>query len=146
MRSLWATCIILSVSMLGCSCRPPGFEIGGGGSVHIPPDRILQGQHTPLHLELSVWGEGSGTMSKRWKEVKCHYRAAGTEAYVTLNMTAQSEDKKKILFTCTIPPQDAVGSTVEYYFDMLFDGHYNKREGGQIRIEPSPNKAPEATR
>ncbi len=127
------------------SCRPPGLEIGGGGSTHIPPERISLGEPTTLKLELSVWGEGSGAMSKRWKDVRCHYRIVGAETYASLDMVIHEAKKDTIVFACTVPPQQNPGSTLEYYFDMMFDGHYNKREGGLVKIEPPANNSMQAT-
>jgi hypothetical protein len=119
--------------LLICSCRPPGFEIGGGGSVHHPPEKIIVNQPTKLAIELVVWGEGSGKMSERWKDVKCHYRV-GPNDWAAIDMTVESEQKEKITFVCTIPPQQKAGVKLEYYFDMLFDGHYNKESSHFVPI------------
>jgi hypothetical protein len=134
-------CILFLLVATLTSCRPSGFEIGGGGSTHIPPGRLVQCEPTTLELELSVWGEGSGAMSKRWKAVRCHYRITGEAQYTAIDMTIEEETKNKILFACTIPPQPNAGSTLEYYFDMMLDGHYNKRDGGTIDIQPSTNNS-----
>ena len=132
--------LFLFVTMTA-SCRPPGFEIGGGGSTHNPPANIIQGEPTTLTLELYIWGEGSGKMSKRWKDVKCHYRIEGTGTYTILDMAIYEEKNDTIAFTCTIPPQQSDGLKLEYYFDMVFDGHYNRREGGSVKIDLPANQS-----
>ena len=120
-------------------CRPPGFEIGGGGSVHIPPEKILIGKPTTLELELSVWGEGSGEISDRFADVKCNYQIEGDANLITIPMTVKNKQKTKVIFVCTIPPTKKQGYRLKYYFDWLFDGHYNKREESSIPIVAESN-------
>lgn len=133
-------CLSCLMVVMGASCLSlTGFEIGGGGSRHWQPERIIPGQPTVLELELTVWGDGSGKMSKRWKQVKCHYRLVGTKQWTTISMTPKIEEEERIVFTCTLPPQDQVGGAVEYYFDKMFDGYYNKdKDVRRVPISPQP--------
>jgi hypothetical protein len=102
--------------------------VGGGGSVHTPPGSIAFSQLTPLRLELSVWGAGSGRMSKRYTEIRCHYKAEKGTAFVTLEGKVESEAKGRMFVVFDLPAFDTPdGTYVEYYFDMKLDGHYNKR-------------------
>ena len=130
-----AVVILFALTVMLKSWRPSGFEIGGGGSTHHPPDRFVAGEPTKLELELSVWGEGSGRMSERWTQVMCHYRIADDASYTAVPLKPRTEMRNRIFFTCTIPPQSAAGSTIEYYFTMVFDGHASKREGARKLIE-----------
>jgi hypothetical protein len=129
-----AACMICLIATI-VACRPPGFEIGGGGTVHIPPDQIRLHQTTMLELELRVWGEGTGKMTKRFTDVNCYYRIAGTNDYTKIAMTVKQEDAKKVVFTCVIPPQNERGKKIEYYFGMRFDGTYSRREGGCVPVK-----------
>ena len=133
MRIITASTICLGAMMCG-ACLPPYFGIGGGSSNHSPPDRAVEGEPLTLELELRVWGDGSGAMSKRWSAVNCVYRTAVSE-YTTIPMTSTIEEEKRIVFACTIPPQDMDAEFIEYRFEMVFDGRYGPREGGRIDIE-----------
>jgi hypothetical protein len=129
--------ILMFISVL-ISCRPPGFEIGGGGSIHHPPASIKEGVSTKITLELSVWGEGgSRNISDRYKDVNFNYRIVGDEMYTTISMKPLLVEKKRIIYVCELPPLKSkyrIDTFVEYYFDEMFDGHYNKREEKPIKI------------
>lgn len=117
------------------ACRPAGLEIGGGGSNHQPPAQVIYGSPTELQLELSVWGEGAGSMSQRWKDARCHYRSDTEEQFHTVSMRIEREEPKRVSFTCQIPAIiDPRATSVSYYFDLLFDGHYTKREEKPLPI------------
>jgi hypothetical protein len=129
---------MLNFVLISCTCTPPGFEIGGGGSIHNPPASIKEGVPTKMTLELSVSGEGGDrNISDRYKEVKFNYRIAGDEIYTTISMKPILLERKRIIYECDLPPlklKSKVNAFVEYYFDMMFDGHYNKREEKPIKI------------
>jgi len=136
MRSFFYTSSIFLVLICVVSaCRPPGFEIGGGGSTHTPPKELIYGKDTDIKLELSVWGEGSGKMRDRWKDVTFHYKTNLDFQFRSIPMHPDKEEHKRIYFSCKLPPiKDVNAQSVTYYFDMLFDGHYNKHEEGPIPL------------
>jgi hypothetical protein len=126
---------LVSAMFLISGCRPPGFEIGGGGSTHIPPSVITYGKATDIKLELSVWGEGSGKMSERWKAVRLHYKTDRDTQLYSIPMHLDKEEAKRIYFSCRIPPiLDPNAQSITYYFDMIFDGQYNKQDEGPVPI------------
>jgi hypothetical protein len=109
---------------------------GGGGSVHIPPKSIRVGQPTTLTMELTSWGAGSGKLSKRYTEIQCHFRIAGTEDYSVVRMTPIAETSERLTVQCSIPPMTAKpGDKLEYYIDHEFDGVYNKRIESPVPFE-----------
>jgi hypothetical protein len=114
--------------------------------MHLPPACIVQGEPTQIEIEFSVWGQGTGKMSQRWTEVRCHYRLVGEKDYATIPMRPIAEEETKIRFAGTIPPQERVGAYLVYYIDELFDGHYNRRNERPIPIvkaEPAAESQPE---
>lgn len=109
---------------------------GGGGTTHIPPKSIRIGQPTPLVMELSSWGAGSGKLSKRYTDIQCHYRVGGNDKFTTVPMVPKMETPTLLTVECTIPPLVAKpGEKLEYYIDMKFDGVYNKRNEAPILFE-----------
>jgi len=127
---LRAIFIVLVSALAGCD----GIA-GGGGSVHLPPEAIAYGEATPLQLELSVWGSGSGKVSRRYTNVQCYYRTENTSTFTTLQgqLTRELEDRIFVKFELpALSPSD--GSWVEYYFDMSFDGHYNRRDVTRVPL------------
>ncbi len=119
--------------LIGCA--------GGGGSVHNPPPFIPFGTPTELRLEVSVWGAGSGKIIKRYKEVTCHYRLDPNQEFTAIPMVPdatpeQLNARDRLTFKCTLPAfHPDQGKTVEYYFDMLFDGYYNKRPAVKVDLK-----------
>src|SRR5215470_20294032 len=69
----YLTLTLSAILLVGCA--------GGGGSVHNPPDQIIAGEATKLKLTFSVWGAGSGDLSRRYTEVVCHYRKTGEQQF-----------------------------------------------------------------
>ena len=118
--------IILALSLLllaGCD----GIA-GGGGSVNVPPDAIAYGHTTSLRLELSVWGAGSGKITNRYTEVRCHYKPEKATTFTSIEGRIETESKDRMFMIFDLPPYSAAdGAYVEYYFDMKLDGHHNKR-------------------
>src|SRR5688500_20305886 len=115
--------IVSALLVLGCD-----GGAGGGGSVNVPPESIAYGQPTPLRLELSVWGAGSGKMSERNTDVRCHYKAEKATAFTSLEGKVESESNDRMFVVFELPAFSAAdGTYVEYYFDSKLDGHYNKR-------------------
>jgi hypothetical protein len=100
---------------------------GGGGSIHTPPEYIESGKTTRLELELSVWGAGSTNVTKRYTKVTCHFKITGKDKFTDLPMTVSETMKSKAIYECLLPAFSIKdGNSVEYYFDMYLDGHYNK--------------------
>jgi hypothetical protein len=126
--------IFLVIAFPTIACRPSGFKIGGGGTIHIPPDHIQLGEPTSLILELRVWGEGNSDISKRWSEVNCVYKISDSNIYASIAMSIIESDTHKIVYSCMIPPQFKKGHKIEYYFETRFDGKYSRREGAVIPI------------
>ena len=121
---------ILSLLTTGC------FQPGGGGSAHHPPPQIISGEPTTLKLTFSAWGAGSGNLSKRYTQIRCHYRQSGESQFQTVAAKVISSDDKQMEVQFVIPPQVLFGesSTLEYYFDFLFDGHPNTRGHETVQI------------
>lgn len=98
--------------------------------MNVPPEAIAYGQPTTLRLELSVWGSksGSGRMSERYTDVRCHYKAEEATVFTNLEGRVESEAKDRMFVVFELPAFSAAdGAYVEYYFDMKLDGHNNKR-------------------
>jgi hypothetical protein len=112
------------------------FQPGGGGTVHIPPDGILSNQPTQLKITFSVWGAGSGRLDHRYTDVICLYRINESGDYHRISGVVIKADDKHMEMKFTIPPLDLKrGDTVDYQFEMLFDGHANSRPGGILKIK-----------
>ena len=124
---------VLALLLTGCP--------GAGGSDHHPPDRIVAGQPTVLTQTFSVWGAGPRQdLARRYTEMLCHYRHAGEQHFQSIQARIVSSDRKHMTVEYVIPPQQRLSGsdTLEYYFDCLFDGHYNKRPIERVRIiEPT---------
>jgi hypothetical protein len=144
-------CAFFAVCALSCRSREvylgnaPKFEIGGGGSIHHPPDYLVRGQPANMALELSVWGEGTGTIRERYKNVSIHYKTDRQNDYVAMLMTIDKVETNTLTYKCIIPPQATLdGDTFHYYFDELFDGHYGRRDEEPVPIldgiQESPDK------
>lgn len=115
-----AIALIACLTATGCA--------GGGGSIHLPPKEVSIGQPTVLSMELSSWGAGRGKLSKRYTDLQCHYRIVGSDRYDVVPMQLVAETNKQLKVKFAIPPLTAKpGDKLEYYFDMKFDGVYNKR-------------------
>lgn len=123
--------LILILVIFCIGCEP---EIGGGGSVHIQPKLIRMNEPTEIKLELSVWGEGSKKISKRYSRVQCHYKTDKTYGFEKIDMILQKENDKVAIYTCILPPFRKKGQ-LEYYFTMMFDGHENRRDESPILIQ-----------
>jgi len=116
--------------LLGCD----GIA-GGGGSKHAPPDVIEYSQSTPLQLELSVWGAGSGKMTERYTEVRCHYKPENADSFSIIEGNVESESEDRMVVAFKLPaftPEE--GDYVEYYFDMNLDGRYNKQPVARVPL------------
>ena len=110
------------------------YRPGGGGTAHHPPDGISNNQPTELKLTFSVWGAGSGSLDKRYTKVICLYRINESGNHKRLTGTVVSADEKHMEMRFIIPPLKLnEGDTVDYYFEMLFDGHKNTRQGEKLR-------------
>lgn len=116
--------LLATLLLIGCD----GLA-GGGGSLSVPPADIPYAHPTTLQLELSVWGAGSGKMSRRYTNIRCHYKAENAPAFTPIEGQVVSESQKRLTLQFDLPPFTSTdGAYVEYYFDMSFDGHYNKRD------------------
>ena len=106
--------------------------------MHIPP-RFVAGRPTTLQLELSSWRSGFRPLSRRYRAVQCHYRPTTQSAYVAVPMELLPNrgDRRHIFYHCTLPPFPA-GAEVEYYFDLRFDGVYNRRALETVSVQAPP--------
>lgn len=131
-----ATCLNVTARIaVICSLLPGIGCAGGGGSQHLPPATITRGEVTPIRLELSVWGAGSGAMSSRYTDVTCVYKteAAPTPSRLLGIVEQEAEDRMVVLFR--LPAFNLEdGSFVEYFFEMKFDGVPNRRDGARIPL------------
>lgn len=108
---------------------------GGGGSVHVPPNSIAYDKTTSLKLELSVWGAGAGTITERYTDVRCYYKAENATGFTEVEGKVESEAKDRMTMVFELPKFTAAdGAYVEYYFDMKLDGHYNKRNVERVPL------------
>ena len=107
----------------------------GGGSIHIAP--IVQANYkTIFQIELNTWGSDSDDLAKRYTKIKFHYKQKIKDKYKTIDMNIREFKNDKLHAVCELPPLNIEnGDKVYYYFDMLFDGHYNKREEEAIVIK-----------
>jgi hypothetical protein len=107
---------------------------GGGGSVHLPPAAITAGTVTPLQLELTAWGAGWGRLSRRYRALDCHYYTARDTTQHVVPMRPVSEDHRRFVSQCTLPPLARADSAVIYWFTFTFDGQPNRRPVERIAI------------
>ena len=124
--ALFSLCLLLS----GCSLA------GGGGCVHLPPSNVKAGAPIALKIEFTVSGKASGPLDKRYTGVTCHYRDSAKPGFQTVAATVLSADEKTMVAVMLIPPASITGATqIDYYFDFLFDGIYNRRNEAPLKIE-----------
>lgn len=121
--------LVMVPLMLGACMRP-----GGGGSQHLPPPGLLEGQATPLSLAFSVWGAGTGRLDRRFTDVRLHYRVGGSAPFAAIGGTVEQADDTRMRMRFELPPVGVVGDTVQYYFDYLLDGHRNTRDTVRIQV------------
>ena len=112
------------------------FQPGGGHTRHLPPDNILSNQSTELKITFSVWGSGSGRLDDRYTNVTCLYQINASGKFDCLTGKVVSADGKNMEMKFIIPPLHLqTGDTVNYNFEMLFDGHKNTRKGGILSLK-----------
>ena len=116
--------------------RVAGNFAGGGGSNHDLLDHIIAGQPTKLNFTFSVWGAGSGDLSKRYTKILMHYRKTGEIEFLSIPVRIISSDQKHMAVEFIIPPQEISdeSSLLEFYFDFLFDGVQNTRPHETVPI------------
>jgi len=134
MKGSQASFVLLLVGILLSGCFGPG----AGGTYHLAPEKIVSGQPTQLKLEFVAWGAGSSgrRLDDRYTEVVCLYHLNDSNDIYRLSGRVISVDQKRMEMQFTIPPLDLQkGDTVNYRFEMLFDGHKNTREGGALRVK-----------
>jgi len=128
LTALLLCCLALVFS--GCSLA------GGGGCVHLPPKNVKAGAPIALNIEFSVFGKASGPLDKRYTRITCHYRDSAKTEFQTVAATVLSADEKTMTAVMVIPPATLAGATqIDYYFDFLFDGVYNRRDEAPLKIE-----------
>lgn len=122
-----------TIALTGCN--------GGGGSVHVPPVQILYDQPTHLQIELTAWGSPplSGKLSRRYTDVRMHYKTEKSPEYTIITAKVESEKNKRLLMSFDLPAlTPADGAYVEYFIDMKFDGVYNKRDVVRVPLGLAP--------
>ena len=102
----------------------------GGGTGHIPPEGIINNQATELRLTFHVWGAGEGRLDKRFTKVACNYRTSTEQVFTRISGRIVHADDETMEMVFVIPPLDlATDDRLHYNFEMMFDGHKNRREG-----------------
>jgi hypothetical protein len=128
MKPLISLLAVICIALSGCS--------GGGGCVHNAPENIKAGTPIDLYLELSAWGAGSGKLNSRYTKITCHYRDVSKSAFQSVEAKILSADETRMRTVMTIPPETVTGAEeIEYYFDFLFDGVYNRRSGVLLKLQ-----------
>jgi hypothetical protein len=75
-------------------------------------------------------------VTKRYTNIRCHYKAEKATAFTTLEGKVESEAKERMFVVFELPAFSAAdGAYVEYYFDMNLDGHYNKRDMERVPLK-----------
>jgi hypothetical protein len=110
---------------------------GGGGTGHVPPDRIEAGKTTALEVEYYVWGFGWGDLESRFTDLRCHYRT-GDGSFRVLAMEISRVLEDKLVARCVLPPLSAADRSVENRFSYRLDGHHNERESEVVPIVAAP--------
>lgn len=136
--------LIVSLTLAGCA--------GGGGTTHEPPQRIEAGRPTIIDLTVSVWGYGSGSMTKRYQDVICYYQTAGQSEFTALPMRPISDFQevqpktKQGLFRCEMPAFQKMDQAVKYYFEFKFDGTPQRRKEVMVPIMDMKERQQAGTR
>lgn len=129
MPKLITSLLFIAMLLAGCSFA------GGGGCVHLPPTNVKAGAPIALHLEFTVFGKASGPLDKRYTHITCHYRDSAKTEFQTVAATVLSADEKTMTAVTVIPPEAITGAAqIDYYFDFLFDGVYNRRNEAPLKI------------
>jgi hypothetical protein len=111
------------------------YKPGGGGSIHTPPENLKANQPILITYKLTVWGSGSKDIEKRYKNVQCHFRVKGGPEFKSIKMVLKNKADQEGMYQCIIPAAYAKSNNIiEYHFDELLDGHYNKRIEKPIKI------------
>lgn len=115
-----------------CGCG----NLGGGGSVHLPPDSVALGKEIRLHLELTSTGMRSGRLDRRYTKLSCHYYTDDKSAAGTVKGMPKNATDIRMDVEFTIPAlQNAESKTLTYWFTFDFDSVPNQRSGGVVPIE-----------
>ena len=78
---------------------------------------------------------GAGRLDQRYTDVFCFYRIGESGDYARLAGTVVSAGNKNMEMRFIIPPLNFIEiDTVDYYFQMPFDGHKNTRHGGNLQL------------
>ena len=120
----WPIAIAVVALITGC------MEIGGGGSVHIPPASVTAGQPVTLELELTAVGGANG----RFANVRCIYWTDGGTGARSLLMDEVGPTELGTKFSVKLPPSEKAG-WVRYYFRFDFDGQSKDRGSVQQPFE-----------
>jgi hypothetical protein len=132
LRSVGAVALVL---MLG-SCKPDYVSQAS----HTPASKVVAGEATVMRLQLSVGDDVPGALTKRFTQVKCHYRVQGDKSFTHLDMSLEKEDPNGLTLICTVPPLGPVGGVLEYTFDWRLDGHHLTYDDQTVPIVAAENR------
>lgn len=133
MARLASIAYLLIASFVGCG------NLGGGGSVHIPPEFAVFGDDLRLHLDLSSTGMSSGPLNRRYTKLKCHYRSDDGSYSGSVDGNPRDATDEDMSVEFELPAIDSkTACELSYWFTFDFDGVFNKRAGGIVKIvQPS---------
>src|SRR5687768_6193850 len=118
-----------------CGCDRPAYRPGRGGLVHHPPAGAGRGSTLTLAVELSVWGETSRKIARRYTSIACHYHDSESTNYQKVGMSVVNVEEDRMFLKCEIKiEQNAKATNMVYYFDFLFDKTYNKSPEYAVHI------------
>jgi hypothetical protein len=114
---------------------------GGGGSNHTPP-QVFFGQETKLDFEMVISAAPQCISKKNannYKNVSCYYSIeTPPDRYIKIVPEVIKDDNGRTQYQCTIPAisksEDHKDIKLHYYFELTWNGQYNRRNENPIEI------------
>ena len=92
--------------------------------MHDRPKTVSQTEETPVSITFSRVPKGWTSTSRSFKQATLHWRF-GDGDWQSVPMKLGDDTDLSCTYTAAIPPAKWAGTSVQYYFTVLFDGHPN---------------------
>lgn len=119
----------MRIAVNKCSAVSACVEIGAGSSRPMAPDTAKAGEPILITLQLLVRGQG-GHIKGRHTNIKLLSPGGGVPLSGASAAAVSSRRGKSEFHVFVIPPfPKGASGEIEFYFELLFDGHPNKIPG-----------------